>query len=356
MALTRLTLNDFRNHAAASFRPVRQFVALHGPNGAGKTNILEAVSLLVPGRGLRRAALSEMPRKNGSGGFAISAEIEDIKIGTGVEASAPERRKVRINGAPAAINNLSEWLAVLWLTPAMDRLFNDSAGARRRFLDRLVLAIEPSHAQYSSHYDRAVRQRNKLLSDPRSADPDWMDGLEKAMAQSAAAINANRNRLLDQLSIRLAGAPDGPFAVPVICLDKEVSEDEQFWREKWRQSRIRDSAAGRTLSGPHRADLIVEHAAKKQAAELCSTGEQKALLLSTILAHASLVAELRSEAPIILLDEVAAHLDPARRAVLFERLAETGSQIWMTGTEKSLFDSIQHSGQFLEIGQGEPHL
>jgi DNA replication and repair protein RecF len=219
-------------------------------------------------------------------------------------------------------------------------------------LDRLVLAVEPAHARHSSRYDRAVRQRNKLLTDDRPADPEWLDGLEKAMAESAVLINISRNRLLAQLGERLAAAPDGPFAVPAISLDSEAIQDEEQLRGLWKQARARDRGAGRTLLGPHRADIIVEHVAKRQAAALCSTGEQKALLLSTILAHAGLVAEMRAEAPIILLDEVAAHLDPSRRQALFERLAATGSQVWMTGTEAGLFDGIGAGAQLIEVEQG----
>lgn len=352
MALTRLSLTDFRNHAEAHFRPDAPFIVLHGENGAGKTNILEAVSLLVPGRGLRRASLEEMARHGGGGGFSIAAEIEDVRLGTGTDAAAPRRRQARINGANAAINNLSEWLAVVWLTPAMDRLFTDGASARRRFLDRLVLALEPAHAQRSSRYDRALRQRNRLLVDSRPVDPDWLDGLEKAMAQSAAMINAGRNRLLTQLMQRLDKTHDDLFAAPAIALDSKASEEEEELRGLWRQARGRDRAAGRTLIGPHRSDIIVTHAAKGQAAALCSTGEQKALLLSTILAHAALVADIRGEAPVILLDEVAAHLDPARRTALFERLAATGSQLWMTGTEAGLFQGIGTKAQFIELRQG----
>ncbi len=352
MTLTRLSLTDFRNHAEAHFRPGAPFIVLHGENGAGKTNILEAVSLLVPGRGLRRAPLADMPRHGGDGGFGIAAEIEDIHLGTGTDATAPQRRKVRINGAGAAITSLSEWLAVVWLTPAMDRLFTDGAGGRRHFLDRLVLALEPSHARHASRYDRALRQRNRLLTDSRPADPEWLDGLEKAMAESAAMINAGRTRLVEQLSHRLQAAPPSPFAVPAIARDHAASEDSGHLRDQWRQTRSRERAAGRTLHGPHRADIIVTHAATGQAAALCSTGEQKALLLSIILAHAALVADIRREAPIILLDEVAAHLDPARRVALFERLAATGSQVWMTGTEAGLFQTIDTQAQFVEVQQG----
>jgi DNA replication and repair protein RecF len=352
MALTRLSLTEFRNHAAASICPVTDFIVLHGANGAGKTNILEAVSLLVPGRGLRRAAMADMARKNGNGGFTVSASIGDVTLGTGVEASAPERRKVRINGASTSINALAEWLAIIWLTPAMDRLFADSAGGRRRFLDRLVLAIDPAHARYSSRYEKAVQERNRLLQSGERPDPRWLDAVENAMAENAVMINASRNTILMQLQQRLATSPAGVFAVPDLKLDKPASEDAEQLQDIWRTSRGRDAAAGRTLSGPHRADLIVHHTGSGQVAALCSTGEQKALLLSTILAHADLVTEMRGQPPIILLDEVAAHIDPARRAALFERLALTGSQVWMTGTEYSLFSGLEGKAHFIEINDG----
>lgn len=340
MALSRLTLTDFRNHAEMVLQPKARFIALHGSNGAGKTNILEAISLLVPGRGLRRAGLSEMIRASGNGGFAVVAEIGDTMLGTGVEADAPERRKVRINGANATINALAEWLSVIWLTPSMDRLFSDGAGARRRFLDRLVLALEPAHAKASSRYEQAMQQRNKLLSGDEAPDPIWLDALEVQMAESGAAIYTARARLMAMLVEELAEAPDGPFAVPDLKLESSEALDETALREGWRLSRRRDAGAGRTLSGPHRSDLVVHHRASGQAAALCSTGEQKALLLSVILAHAALVGRQRGEPPVLLLDEVAAHLDPGRRAALFERLAATGGQVWMTGTEAALFDGI----------------
>jgi DNA replication and repair protein RecF len=259
MALTRLSLTDFRNHAALSLQPGAQFIALHGANGAGKTNILEAISLLVPGRGLRRAGLSEMTRSNGGGGFAVTAEIGDVMLGTGVEAEAPERRKVRINGATATINALAEWLSVIWLTPSMDRLFADGAGARRRFLDRLVLALEPMHAQASSRYEKAVQQRNKLLSGDSAPDPVWLDALEAQMAESGAAVGAARQRMMVALIAQLNVAPAGPFAVPNIKLDIGVPQSAAELRALWKNSRRRDAGAGRTLIGPHRADLIVHN-------------------------------------------------------------------------------------------------
>ena len=354
MALTRLSLTDFRNHASLSLQPGAQFVALHGANGAGKTNILEAISLLVPGRGLRRAGLSEMARSDGAGGFAVTAEIEDIILGTGVEADAPERRKVRINGANGTINSLAEWLSVIWLTPSMDRLFTDGAAARRRFLDRLVLALEPTHARHSSRYEKAVQQRNKLLSGDHAPDAVWLDALEAQMANSGAAIAGARQRMMTALMAQLDIAPTGPFAVPDIKLDIEAPQSEAELRGLWRASRRRDAGAGRTLIGPHRADLLVHNRVNGQAADRSSTGEQKALLLSLILAHAALVTDQRGTPPILLLDEVAAHLDPSRRAALFERLAATGAQVWMTGTEAALFDDIGPTAELITVGQKSP--
>ena len=351
MVLSRLSLNDFRNHAALEIRPNAQFIALHGSNGAGKTNILEAVSLLVPGRGLRRAAMSDMVRAGGGGGFAIVAEVSGNVIGTGVSAQQPERRKVRVNESNASINSLAEWLSVIWLTPAMDRLFADGSAARRRFLDRLVLALHPQHARHSSRYEKAMQQRNKLLSGTVPADPLWLDALEQQMADSAHAIQAARTGLVDALRDQLQIAPSGPFAVPLISLVDKVGPAEGDLATIWRQSRNRDAAAGRTLVGPHRADLNVIHKDSGQMAVQCSTGEQKALLLSLILAHAALVSAQRQAPPILLLDEVAAHLDPSRRTALFALLAQTGAQVWMTGTEPELFNGIGPSAQLLPVGQ-----
>lgn len=351
MVLSRLSLNDFRNHAALVIRPNAQFIALHGSNGAGKTNILEAVSLLVPGRGLRRAAMSDMVRAGGAGGFAIVAEVSGNVIGTGVSAEQPERRKVRVNESNASINSLAEWLSVIWLTPAMDRLFADGAAARRRFLDRLVLALSPQHARHSSRYEKAMQQRNKLLSGVVPADPLWLDALEQQMAESAYAIQSARTGLVEALRVQLQAAPSGPFAVPLISLVDKAGPLDGDLAMSWRKGRSRDAAAGRTLIGPHRVDLDVIHMGSGQMAEQCSTGEQKALLLSLILAHAALVSAQREAPPILLLDEVAAHLDPSRRAALFGLLAETGAQVWMTGTEPELFHGIGPSAELLPVGQ-----
>jgi DNA replication and repair protein RecF len=233
----------------------------------------------------------------------------------------------------------------------MDRLFADGSAARRRFLDRLVLALSPQHARHSSRYEKAMQQRNKLLSGMVPADPLWLDALEQQMVESAQAIQAARTGLVDALRAQLQSAPSGPFAVPLINLVDKAGPTEDDLAVIWRQGRNRDAAAGRTLFGPHRADFDVIHKDSGQMAEQCSTGEQKALLLSLILAHAALVSAQRQAPPILLLDEVAAHLDPSRRAALFALLAETGAQVWMTGTEPELFNGIGPSAQLLPVGQ-----
>jgi DNA replication and repair protein RecF len=349
--VTRLTLTDFRSYASASIEPGAGFVLLFGENGAGKTNVLEAVSMLSPGRGLRGAGLSEMARRDGSGSWAVAAKLGDIEIGTGTLPSAPERRQVRANGAAASVNSLSEWLSVLWLTPAMDRLFLGPAGDRRRFLDRLVLALEPSHAHHSARYEAAMRSRNKLLGDEAPADPAWLDALEQQMAEHGGAIAAARERTVAALGERHEAAPKDEFARALLAIEG--------WREgdlaaELREGRTRDAAAGRAGAGPHRQDLAVEHVAKRMPAARSSTGEQKAMLLGLILAHAELVAERRGEPPILLLDEVAAHLDPKRRQALFDRLQGRG-QVWMTATEAALFDGIGAASRFhVQPGQIEP--
>jgi DNA replication and repair protein RecF len=340
--VSRLALSEFRSYGDALIDPSPGFVLLYGDNGAGKTNLLEAVSLLSPGRGIRAAALSEMPRQGGSGAFAVSARLGEIDIGTGTLASAPDRRQVRINGAAASANSLGEWLSVLWLTPAMDRLFTGPAGDRRRFLDRLVLAVEPSHARHAARYEAAMRSRNKLLSEPERPDPAWLDGLEAQMADHGTTIAEARARTVAALDERTASAPADEFARPALTLEGWSGGD---LAAELRAGRQRDAAAGRTLSGPHRQDLAVLHRAKAMPAAQSSTGEQKALLLGLVLAHADLVAEKRGQPPILLLDEVAAHLDPSRRAALFRRLEGRG-QVWMTATEAALFDGIGSASRF----------
>lgn len=335
--------------------PNAPFVLLTGENGAGKTNILEAISLLAPGRGLRGARLADMTRQGGSGGFGVAAQVSGVTLGTGTQADAPDRRQVRIGGVPHAASALAEHLSILWLTPAMDRLFMDSAGDRRRFLDRLTLALEPAHAVQATRYEAAMRARNKLLGDAgRAWDTQWLSALEAQMAEHGAAIHAARGALVAQLGAVLATQVEGPFARPCLTLSGWEDDDRPL-EEVLREGRRRDAAAGRTLAGPHRSDLLVTHQAKNQAAALCSTGEQKALLLSILLGHAALVGAERGMPPVLLLDEVAAHLDPARRLALFERLEQTGSQMWMTGTEMALFDGIGAATR-LHISEGRVSL
>jgi DNA replication and repair protein RecF len=350
MPVTRLSLTDFRSYASATIEPGAGFVLLFGENGAGKTNLLEAVSMLTPGRGLRGAALSQMARQDGSGAWAAAAKLGEIEIGTGTQASVPERRQVRVNGVPASVNSLSEWLGILWLTPAMDRLFTGSAGDRRRFLDRLVLALEPAHAHHASRYEAAMRSRTKLLAGA-TWDDSWLASLELAMADHGVELAAARTRTVAALDERLASAPDDAFASAAIALE---GWDGGNLAAALQANRQRDSAAGRATEGPHRQDLAVLHRAKRMPAAQSSTGEQKALLLGLVLAHSELVSEKRGEPPILLLDEVAAHLDPVRRAALFARLEGRG-QVWMTATEAALFEGIGDASRFhVEPGRISP--
>jgi DNA replication and repair protein RecF len=349
--VSRLAVTNFRSYASALIELGPGFVLLYGENGAGKTNLLEAVSLLSPGRGLRGAALSDMVRFGSSGGFAVAARLSETELGTGTVPAAPERRQVRVNGAPASVNSLSEWLSVLWLTPAMDRLFIGSAGDRRRFLDRLVLGLEPTHAHHSARYEAATRARNKLLAEPDQADPSWLSALEQQMAEHGTAVAAARMDTVAALDARLQGVPDDEFARASLAIEG--------WQEgdlatELRSSRGRDAAAGRATIGPHRQDVLVSHRGKNMPASRCSTGEQKALLLGLVLAHAELVADRRGEPPILLLDEVSAHLDPKRRAALFDRLHGRG-QVWMTATEAGLFHGIADASRFhVEAGRLHP--
>lgn len=350
MALTRLTLRDFRNHAATRLDGQATFNVLTGENGAGKTNVLEAISLLAPGRGLRRAQPSEMAAATGAGGFAIAADMESgaIALGTATAPGSPNRRTVRINGAEGPATRLAEWLAITWLTPAMDRLFAEGASARRRFLDRLVLTIEPGHARVSTRYETALRERNRLLSEPAEPDPAWLDALEAQLAECGAAIAAARRGLVSRLDAAIADEPEGPFARPVLAY---TGDDGADLATLLRDGRRRDRVAGRTLVGPHRDDLDVTMAAKNAPAAQCSTGEQKAMLISIVLAHAEL-ADDSARPRVLLLDEIAAHLDPVRRGALYARLAASGAQVWMTGTEVAAFADLPRAAAFWTVADG----
>lgn len=341
MPVSRLILTDFRSYASATLEPGPGFVLLSGDNGAGKTNLLEAVSMLTPGRGLRGALLSDMARRGASDGWAVAAKLGGTDLGTGTLAAAPERRRLRINGATASVNALGEWLSVLWITPAMDRLFTGSASERRRFLDRLVLALDPAHAHHATRYDAAMRSRNRLLASECWDEP-WLSSLELAMTEHGIALAAARARTVAMLEAQLTDGSDEVFARADLALE---GWSECDFALALRTNRSRDAVAGRATEGPHRQDLAVRHRAKRMLASQSSTGEQKALLLGLILAHADLVTKSRGEPPILLLDEVAAHLDPKRRVQLFTRLEGRG-QVWMTATEAALFDGIGAATRF----------
>lgn len=351
MALDRITLTNFRNHPLTRLDGTAQFNLLVGENGAGKTNVLEALSLLAPGRGLRRAALPELPAQQGDGGWAISAELSGAgQLGTGVRAERPARRLARANGADIPALGLSEWLSIGWLTPAMDRLFSEGAGARRRFLDRLVLALEPGHARNAARMENALRERNRLLGEPAEPDPAWLDALESQLAEAGALVAQARARLVTALTERLSILPEAPFARPELTYQAGGPLDPKALAAELAATRRRDRAAQRTLTGPHRDELGVVMAGKGQPASACSTGEQKALLIAITLAHADLLEDQRPA--LLLLDEVAAHLDPLRRSALFDRLRAGRAQVWLTGTELPPFEAIAGEAAVWRIRDG----
>ncbi|TGP20506.1 MULTISPECIES: DNA replication/repair protein RecF [unclassified Mesorhizobium] len=365
--ISKLTLTNFRNYAGLSLELGPGALVLSGDNGAGKTNLLEAISLLTPGRGLRRAPYADVAREGGDGGFALHARIEgpegQVEIGTGISGGDGEGgRRVRINGAPAkSAEDMLEWLRVVWLTPAMDGLFQGPAADRRRFVDRLVLAIDPSHGQRALDYEKAMRGRNRLLTEG-SRDSGWFDAIETQMAETGVAIAAARAELVRLLAAMIDKLPgSGPFPQADISLSGELEGEiavapavdvEERFRAALANGRERDRAAGRTLDGPHRSDLVVRHRPKSMPAELCSTGEQKALLVGIVLSHARLTGEMSGLTPILLLDEIAAHLDSGRRAALFSILEELNCQAFMTGTDAALFSSLAGRAQFLTVDHG----
>ena len=366
--ISKLTLTDFRNYSSISLDLRPGAVVFTGENGAGKTNLLEAISFLTPGRGLRRAPYPDVAREGSAGAFAVHASIEgpfgDAELGTGTapEAAGEGGRRVRINGATAkSADEMLEWLRIVWLTPSMDSLFTGPAGDRRRFLDRLVLAIDPAHGQRALDYEKAMRGRNRLLSEDRR-DRSWFEAIETQMAETGAAIAAARVEMVRLLTAMIGRLPEtGPFPQADLALSGTLEESigrmpavelEEHFRQALAQGRERDRAAGRTLEGPHRSDLLVRHRPKSMPAELCSTGEQKALLVGIVVSHARLTGEMAGAAPILLLDEIAAHLDPGRRAALFSILEELNCQAFMTGTEASLFSSLAGTAQFLTVDHG----
>jgi DNA replication and repair protein RecF len=332
-------------------------VVLTGPNGSGKTNLLEAISLLSPGRGLRRANFDALPLLSGDGDWAVAASVETeygtVDIGTGQQAGSQSGRRVRINGAAAkSVDQLGEYLRLLWLTPAQDGLFTGPASDRRRFFDRLVLALIPGHGAEVSAYENAMRQRNKLLD--QSADPAWLSAIEAQMAAHAAAMHFARIDSLAHLNQFLQSGRTEAFPTALLDLAAEdeiipattSTELEEYYLKIWRDKRGIDRAAGRTTMGPHRVDLLVTNQDKQVPAAICSTGEQKALLVGLVLAHARLVKQMTAITPILLLDEIAAHLDASRRAALFELINALGTQAFMTGTDQLLFEALGADAQF----------
>jgi DNA replication and repair protein RecF len=364
LAVTQLRLTNFRSYATGALALSGAPVVLAGPNGAGKTNILDAISLLSPGRGLRGAKLAEHTRKgpvvSDAALWAVAATVArgetEYEIGTGLTLgpNGGEKRHVRLNGVEAKGSaDLGDIVQVIWLTPAMDRLFIESAGGRRRFLDRLVLGFEPSHARHSTRYETAMRERARLLKyGPR--DPSWLDGLENEMAEVGIAIAQARAATVQRLS-RALTEHVGEFPAAALSLSDDLhlsSADDM--RAAFAASRIRDAEAGRTGHGPHTTDLAVRHTAKRADAHDCSTGEQKALLISIILADARELSRAREGlAPLLLLDEIAAHLDSRRRSALFEEIHALSAQAWMTGTDLSLFDGWNRNAEIFLVENGQ---
>ena len=369
--IRRLTLSKFRSYRAASLIVDAQLAVLVGPNGAGKTNLIEAISFLAPGRGLRRATLDEVAFAEGDGAWAVAAEVEGAlglaTLGTGIEPPASEdaalSRKYRVDGeAVTSSSAFSSHLSVVWLTPAMDGLFGGPAAERRRFLDRLVLAVDGTHNSRVNALERSLRSRNRLLEQP-NPDPHWLDAIERETAEMAIAVAAARAETVRRLAAALMRNrnPASPFPWAGIALDgwienalmeQPATEVEDRYRTVLRENRSRDAAAGRTTDGAHLTDLEVLYGPKGIAAAQASTGEQKALLIGLVLAHAGLVGEMTRLAPLLLLDEVIAHLDPARRAALYDALAALDAQVWMTGADPAPFADVAARAQIFAVTPG----
>ena len=367
--VAKLQLTAFRCYDSALLEGDGRPIVLTGPNGAGKTNLLEAISFLAPGRGLRRARLSEIDRRESGAQaerpWAVSAWLETPhgprQLGTGRDPAAGPREKriIKLDGDfVSSQQSLSELLAVLWLTPAMDRLFLEGPGERRRFLDRLVFGADPAHAGRITAYENALRERARLLrGDAGAPDPAWLSALEEQMAGHGVAVAAARCAMTERLTSACAAAQGAfPRAGLAVAGDLEAElgalpalEVEDRFKQRLRASRGQDAETGGAAHGPHRSDLRVRHLERGREAELCSTGEQKALLISIVLAHARLIAAERDQAPLLLLDEVAAHLDAKRRAALYEELAALGAQSWLTGTDSALFEPFGESAQHFRV-------
>lgn len=369
-ALTRLSLTDFRSYASAELALDGRPVWLAGPNGSGKTNLLEAVSFLIPGRGLRGASIAEvgrrLPGETVGRAWAVSATVaaagDEVRLGTGVEQPGASRRVVRVDGEPAPPGRLAEHMRQVWLTPAQDRLFLEGAGERRRFLDRLVFAAEPGHAAHVQAYEKAMRERMRLLTEG-PADPAWLEALEARLAEAGALMADSRSRTLAALAAEIGARGERPFPQARLSLTGAweqmaaegagIADVEARLARALREARDRDAAAGRALTGPHRGDLAVVHTEKDRPAAECSTGEQKALILNLVLAQAARLARADSApAPVLLLDEVAAHLDRVRRAALFDEIEALGLQAFLTGTDEHLFEALAGRGQGWRMDAG----
>lgn len=354
MHIQSLTLSHFRSHKRAALTLDQRPIALVGLNGAGKTNLLEAVSLFSPGRGMRRAAASDISRRPESLGWKVTGEVNSNNTINEIEFASDQgsARSVRINSKPEPQTKLGQLVRLVWLVPAMDRLWIEAPEGRRRFLDRLALSFFPDHGEASLIYEKAMRQRNRLLKD-QVRDPHWYKALEARMAEAGAAIQTHR---LDTLSRLAQAQASAQTAFPAAELELVQAEGAVLTARDdlaavFEESRFRDIAAGRTLMGPHRADLRGVYASKGTPASECSTGEQKALLISLVLSNArALVAEIGAP-PIVLLDEVAAHLDPTRRAALYDEICALGTQAWMTGTERNLFEDFDNRAQLFEVSE-----
>jgi DNA replication and repair protein RecF len=369
-SIRRLNLHNFRNYHAALLEADAPTIVLVGPNGAGKTNLIEAISFLAPGRGLRRATLNEVAFSEGDGSWAVAAEIEGAlglaTLGTGIERRAADddaaiQRRYRIDREPVpSAAAFADHLRVVWLVPAMDTLFAGAPSERRRFLDRLALAVDAEHTSRVNALERSLRSRNRLLEDART-DSHWLDAVEHETAELAVAVAGLRVETVRRLDGVLAQRKDSPFPPVEIAIDgwletlvpqSPAGEIEERYRAVLRDNRSRDAAAGRTLDGPHLTDLKVLYAAKSIPAAEASTGEQKALLIGLVLAHARLLREMTGAAPVLLLDEVLAHLDPARRAALYGELAELGAQAWMTGADPAVFREVRSPAEMVEVRSG----
>ena len=368
--IRRLTLTHFRNYRSAGLETRGDIVVLAGPNGAGKTNCIEAISFLSPGRGLRRAMLEDVADNQGDGSWAVSAEVEGAlglaTLGTGIDPPAPEAsssRRCRIDREPvASATAFGDHLRMVWLTPTMDGLFLGPAAERRRFFDRLVLAIDSDHSARVSALDRSLRSRNRLL-EVRNYDDHWCGAIERETAELAVAVAAMRSQTAVRLAAMLrARGETSAFPSAAIALDgwmenalmsETATAVEDRYREILRENRARDAIAGRTLDGPHLTDLQVIYAPKNMPARDASTGEQKALLIGLVLAHAGLVSEMTGITPLLLLDEVVAHLDPGRRAALFDELSKLRAQVWMTGADPAAFADIGSAGDVFGVEAGQ---